>query len=159
MGLDGFSISDLRIHKEVTSAQMSNDAERFASEGSDVQIKDVGSMAKDSEIKRKEDSDEEEKDNRKEKKGEDFEDFFEESTEDTVKPTQFIDVEKEEDFVDPLEGKNINDYAVRINPKTEIIELYNKNDKKVLETITAEELMNLIVKLNSASGILVNKKI
>jgi uncharacterized FlaG/YvyC family protein len=156
MGLDGFSISDLRMRKEPTSAQYANTVERHVNEGADVKIKDVGEMSKDGEIRRKEENDENKKN--KNKKQENFEDFFEDTTGQSS-DAELIDTEKEEDFVDPFKDKNIRDFAVRINSKTEMIELYNKIDKKVIETITAEELMQLISKMKSASGILVNKKI
>lgn len=156
MGLDGFSISDLRMRKEPTSAQYANTVERHVAEGAEVKIKDVGGMAKDGEIKRKEDNDENPK-NKNKKQNQNFEDFFEDTT--GQNSADLIDTEKEEDFVDPFKDKNIRDFAVRINSKTEMIELYNKNDKKVVETITAEELMEVIAKMKSASGILVNKKI
>ena len=157
MGLDGFSISDLRMRKEPTSAQYANTVERHVAEGADVKIKDVGEMSKDGEIKRKEENDESRKEKNKNKKQENFDDFFEDTT--GQSSANLFEKEKEEDFVDPFKDKNIRDYAVRINSKTEMIELYNKIDKKVVETITAEELMQLIEKMKSASGILVNKKI
>lgn len=158
MGLDGFSISDLRMRNELTSAQMSNNAERLAREGSEFQIKDVDGMAKDAEIRRKEESEKQEQ-QKKKKQGENFEDYFEETDEEDKSLPQKQQAEDEKDFVDPFKNKNVGDFAVRINPKTEMIELYNKKDKKVMETISADELMMLITKMSCASGILVNKKI
>ena len=49
--------------------------------------------------------------------------------------------------------------AIRLNRNSEIIELYNKNTNKVVETKNTNDLIKLIDKLKISSGVLVNKKI
>ena len=55
MGLDGLSMGNLGLHKEVTSAQMANQAEQLANRESGFKVKDVVSIDKEAGIEVKED--------------------------------------------------------------------------------------------------------
>ena len=150
MGLDGFSMSNLGLHKEVTSAQMANQAEQLATKDMQFKIKDVTNLAKQKGIKRREGDSEAEK-----------ETFFEDGlfqNEESYENDEARDAEVkliEQEF----EQKDPREFSVRINPKTEMVELYNNRSKKIIETINAEDLMDLMSRLDSASGVLVNKKV
>lgn len=146
MGLDGFSMGNLGLHRELTSAQMSNQAEHLATRGSDIKVKDVSSLAADKGIERREEGF---------SGGGGFSDgkSKEEQEQDEENAVRALLSQKE------LESKDPKEFSVRIDPSTEMIELYNNKDKRVVETISANDLMGLISKLDSASGILVNRKI
>lgn len=142
MGLDGFSMGNLGLNTDLTSIQMANQVEHLAQKGSEFKIKDVTESAEKGGVKSK---DEEPQDQ--------FSDGFKEqndkNSEDENKHTSI------EDF----ENKDPREFSVRINPETDLIELFNNKDETLVETISAQDLMNLISKLDGASGILVNRKI
>lgn len=149
MGLDGFSMGNLGLNTDLTSAQMANQAEQIARKESEIKVKNINESAEDGGVKRKEHQDEEQNQ---------FDDGFKEEKDETELeeiPIQSQSVLSEKDF----ENRDPKEFSVRINSQTELIELYNNKDQKVLETIRAEDLMYLISKLDSASGVLVNRKI
>jgi uncharacterized FlaG/YvyC family protein len=67
-------------------------------------------------------------------------------------------IDKKQSLKEELKNETV-EFVVTALEKILNEKIDDKKDKKVMETITAEELMGLISKLNSASGILVNKKI
>lgn len=143
--MDGFSINNIRLTKESTSAQMAAQAEQLSHKGLEFKIRDIGELARQKGIVRKEDEN---------KQDGNFNDGLQEreNNEEEDAPKQSLN-EKFFDQNDPKE------FSVRINPNTEMIELFNNRDRKVVETISAADLMELISKLDSASGVLVNKRI
>lgn len=142
MGIDGFSMGNLGLSNEMTSVQMATQAEQLAQKGNEFIIKDVKEMVEDGGVKRKEeDAESEEKGNRFNKKKNKREEDKNQLTE------------------NEFEDKDPKEFSVRLNPETELVELYNTKDEKVLQTIPPKDLMELISKLDSASGILVNRKI
>ena len=150
MGLDGFSMGNLGLGAELTSAQMANQAEQIARKESELRIKTINESVKDGGVKRKE-KDAEEKNQ--------FDDGFKkdeeaegENEEEQSKAENRL---KEIDF----ENQNPKEFSIRINPNNEQVELFNNKNEKVIETISAEELMYIVSKLDSASGVLVNRKI
>ena len=155
MGLDGFSMGNLGLNTELTSAQLVNQAELSAQKESEFKIKNITGSEEEQLIKRKEEQ--EEKNNQsfddgfEEKKEDDEEGQDEDSLLEDYSPAHV----KEKD----IENANPKDFAVRINPQTDSVELFSKKEERVLETISAKDLMGLVSKLNSASGILVNRKI
>lgn len=149
MGLDGFAMSNLGLGTEMTSAQMASQAEQLAQKDSLIKIKDVEESAEKQEIKRKKKDEQEQSETP-------FEDGFEEKQDgEAESETPKKGLISEKDF----EKKDPKEFSVRINPKTNRIELFNNKDDNVLETINANDLMGLISKLDTASGILVNRKI
>ena len=149
MGLDGFSMGNLGLTTELTSAQISNQAEQIAKKESKIEVKVINESEKDSGVKRK-------KEDEEEKRQKAFNDGFKKNEE-----------EEEEDFQDnksklaeqELENKDPKEFSVRINSRTEKVELINTKEKKVIETINAQDLMDIVSKLDNASGVLVNRKI
>ena len=59
-----------------------------------------------------------------------------------------------EDFENPEK-----EFYVKLNIKDDIIELYDSSSDRLVETISGDELGELVQKLNMASGIFVNKKV
>jgi hypothetical protein len=147
MGLDGFSMGNLGLNADLTSAQMANQAEQIARKESAVKIKDVTKSDKDHGVKRKEKEDEEKNQ---------FDDGFKKKKEDTEEEeTENQNVLSEKKF----NFENTKEFSIRINPETDLVELVNKKEEKVLETMSANDLMYLISKMDSASGVLFNRKI
>ena len=60
--------------------------------------------------------------------------------------------------IDDVENPN-KDFYVKLNVKDDIIELYDSATDRLIETISGNELGELVQKLNMASGIFVNKKV
>lgn len=147
LGLDGFSMGNLGLNTDMTSAQMANQAEHLANKEFEVKIKDVEQLAEEQLIKRKEE-DSEEKHAREDAKKK-------EQNQEQEPEDENLSLLNEKDF----ESKDPREFSVRINPRTEMIELFNNKEERILETISATDLMHLISKLDSASGILINRKI
>lgn len=147
MGLDGFSIANLGLPNEFTSAQMAKQAEQLALKESEIIIKNVNEAAKEDGVKRKERS------NKEDELAEKFKKKKKQQEEDSKQREKDQLLEKE------FENKDPREYSVRINPNTNLVELYNNKEKKIVETISPDDLMHLISKLSSVSGILVNRKI
>lgn len=137
MGLDGFSMNNLGVHKELTSAQLANNAEALAQKGSI--IKTVDNLSSKNKTKNKE---------------------FEEEEE--IPVYFFEEDEKEKDRENNKNKKNNGDakkYTVKLNSQTQLIELIDLEKEKIIETISPNDLIKLVSKLSSTSGILVNRRI
>ena len=148
MGLDGFTMSNIGLHRDLTSAQMASQADELANMDKDVKIEDITSLSTKKGIKRRDgDSDGaggfvgfgfKGKNPNEEEEDDDETSNFDEKV---------------------FENSNPKEFSVRINSKTEMVELFNNKSKKIVETISAGDLMALISKMDSASGVLVNKKV
>lgn len=147
MGLDGFSMGNLGLNADMTSAQMANQAEQLAKKESQFKIKDVESSDEGQGIKRKEEQDEDKNE---------FQDGFKNKEESEKQEDKFKSgglTEKD------LEDQDLKEFSVRVNQQTELVELFNNKNDKVFETISATELVQLVSKLDGVSGVLVNRKI
>lgn len=144
MGLDGFSMGNLGLNTDMTSVQMASKVEHLAQKGHEFSIKDVKELAEDGGVKRKEE-DEENPD----------EQFNKGSKKKKKQENEKNIVLIEKDF----ENKDPKEFSVRINQETGLVELFNNKSEKILEVIKPEELMEVMAKLDSASGVLVNRKI
>lgn len=142
MGLDGFSMGNLGLNTEMSSVQMAAQADQLAQKGNEFIIKDVQEAAKDGGVKRKKE---------KEESGEQFQDG--------LPRRNNANEEDEKHLTEDLETKDPKEFSVRLNPETELVELYNNKEEKILQTIPPKDLMELISKLDGASGILINRKI
>lgn len=148
MGMDGLSMANTGALKESTSADFTNRTEQIVQADRTNDAKQVQTMSTNPRIKEKE----EEEENKKQKKqeqaeSEEFEDGFVET-----------EVEEEEFDIEDLENPN-KDFYVKLNAKDDIIELYDSSSDRLIETISGNELTELVKKLNMASGIFVNKKV
>lgn len=158
MGLDGFSMGNLGLNATLTSAQMANQAEYLAQKDSEIIIKDVEKLEKEQAVKSKEEDEKNQQFNDGFKKNDDEADSEQEdetNSNDTNSNEGITSELIERDFA----SKDPKEFSVRLNQETDMIELINNKEDKVLETIKAQDLMNMVSKLNSASGILVNRKI
>lgn len=145
MGLDGFSMGNLGLNTDMTSAQMASQAEHLAKKESEFKIKDISELAEQNSITRREER----------PSGKDQFGGGSKKKKDNDDENEKQNVLNEIDF----ENKDLKEFSVRINPETELVELFNTKDEKILETITAKDLMSLISKLDNASGVLVNRRI
>lgn len=146
MGLDGLSVGNLGLHKDLTSAQMANQAEQAANKNIGFKIKDIDQVASEKGIQSKEEGSKNSP-----------ESFFEENFNEEEQNEFGTNKQKVDEKI--FEKTDPKEFSVRVNQKTEMVELFNNKDNKIIETISATDLMQLISKLDSASGILVNRKI
>lgn len=144
MGLDGFSMGNLGLNTDMTSVQMASQVEHLAQKGTEFKIKNITESTEEGGVKRKEEQSEQKNE---------FNDGFKKKQ--NPKDDENKNALIEKDF----ENKDPKEFSVRINPETELVELFNNKEEKILETITPKDLMELISKLDGASGILVNRKI
>ena len=145
MGLDGLAMGNLGLNTDMTSAQMANQAEQIARKEMEFKVKNVNELAEEGEVKFKDEADEKDQFNDGFKKKDEQEDQQDETTSSLT----------EKDF----ENKDPKEFSIRINSNTDMVELYNSKEDKIIETMNPKDLMGLISKLNNASGILVNRRI
>lgn len=151
MGMDGLSFSNTGMMKESTSAELTGRTEQIIQSDPTNDMKQVQTMSTNRRIREK-DEEEETKKQKQEQESEqqdDINDRFEEST---------PEIPNEEFDIEDLENPN-KDFYVKLNAKDDIIELYNSATDKLVETISGNELSELVKKLNMASGIFINKKV
>lgn len=147
MGMDGLSISNTGIVKEKTSAEFANKTEQAMQADVTNNPKQIQSLSTNQRVRAK---DEEDENSKKNKQDNEFQDGLIENSNEEV-----IDEELE---IEDIENPN-KDFYVKLNVKDDIIELYDSATNRLIETISGNELGELIQKLNMASGIFVNKKV
>ena len=148
MGMDGLSMANTGALKESTSAELTNRAEQIVQSDPQNDAKQVQTTSTNPRVREK-DEDEENQKQKREPKDEEFEDGYIES-----EPFN----QQEEFDIEELENPN-KDFYVKLNAKDDIIELYDSATDRLIETISGNELRELVKKLNMASGIFVNKKV
>ena len=154
MGMDGLSIANTGVIKESTSADFANRAEQIVQSDPTNDLKQVQTMSTNRRVREK---DEDEEGQRKQQEQEarekqnEFQDGLVEEVESDSEEEQGFDIEE-------LENPN-KDFYVKLNSKDDIIELYDSATDRLIETISGNELRELVRKLNMASGIFVNKKV
>ena len=149
MGMDGLSMANTGALKESTSADFANKTEQSMQSDRSNNSKQVQTMSTNPRIKEKEEDEGGNKKQQQQKKSDDIEDGFFPSEEDS---------ELKELDIEELENPN-KDFYVKLNVKDDIIELYDSSSDRLIETISGNELTELVKKLNMASGIFVNKKV
>ena len=149
MGMDGLSMANTGALKESTSADFASRTEQSMQADRTNDAKQVQTMSTNPRIKEKEEEEEGKKQKQEQKSQEDIEDSFVPSED---------EFEKEEFDIEELENPN-KDFYVKLNAKDDIIELYDSATDRLIETISGNELRELVRKLNMASGIFVNKKV
>jgi len=154
MGMDGLSMSNTGVIKEQTSAEYNARTEQVVQLDPTNDAKLVQTTSTNRQVREKED---EEEGNRKRNQGEagskepgTFDDGFVSSEDENAENLSF-DIEE-------LENPN-KDFYVKLNTKEDTIELYDSSTDRLVETISGDELGELMKKLNIASGIFVNKKV
>lgn len=150
MGMDGLSFSNTGQVKEQTSAEYANKVEQSVAADPTNTAQQVQGLVNKQRVKEKEEGEESGRKKKEENNSEtEFQDgLVEEKTEENEPE---FDVE---DFENPDK-----DFYVKLNIKDDIIELYDSSSNRLIETISGDELSELVQKLNMASGIFVNKKV
>lgn len=146
MGMDGLSFSNTGIIKEQTSAELNKKIEQTIKEenSSSQQVKNIDTQ------KRVQEKEEHEQQNKK--NNHNNQDVFEDGlVQEEVVEENFFDIEN-------LENVN-KEFYVKLNINDDIIELYDSSTDKIVDTISGNELGELVQKLNMASGIFINKKV
>ncbi|MBR1942534.1 hypothetical protein IJ843_02220 [bacterium] len=157
MGVDGFSMASLGMPKDITSAQAAVTTEQGVLSGNE---KIVGKI--DRALNKRINNDEKEE-NQKNKY---FNDGFNEEDDDEDENDENSSVDKDEKIslktAKQLKTTVIKDpenIVIKVNNATEKIELYNKVTKKIVESITANDFLEMINRLDYNAGVLVNKSI
>lgn len=144
MGMDGLSMANTGMLREATSRDYAIQTEEHVEQ--DDKNKQIGKLS--TQMKVKEDghngSDAQEKDNNDEAAS------YEKSEEDG---------EQVEKLEIPQEELENHTFYVKISKDGEIFELYDKESDRLVEKISAKEINQLMLKLNMASGILVNRSV
>jgi len=149
MGMDGLSMANTGALKESTSADFTNRAEQAIQADKTNDTKQVQTLVTNRRVREKDEEEENKKQQQQERKEEDIEDAFVQSEDEFA---------QEEFDIEELENPN-KDFYVKLNAKDDIIELYDSASDRLIETISGNELRELVRKLNMASGIFVNKKV
>ena len=151
MGMDGLSFSNTGAIKEQTSAEYTANVEQSVAMDPTNNAQHVNELANNQRVKEKEESEEH---GRKQQQNNPAEEEFEDGL---IEEQPGLDEEPEfhvEDFENPDK-----EFYVKLNIKDDIIELYDSSTDRLIETISGNELGELVHKLNMASGIFVNKKV
>ena len=150
MGMDGLSFANTGAIKEQTSAEYTNKVEQSMAMDPTNNSQQVLGVDNHKRVKEKDEEEESERKNRENPQGEtEFEDGLVEE------PPQ---EEAQEFHVEDFENPD-KEFYVKLNIKDDIIELYDRSSNRLIETISGNELGELVQKLNMASGIFVNKKV
>lgn len=143
MGMDGLSMANTGMLREATSRDYAIQTEEHVEQ--DDKNKQIGKLS--TQMKVKEDghngSDAQEDNN-------DEAASYEKSEEDG---------EQVEKLEIPQEELENHTFYVKISKDGEIFELYDKESDRLVEKISAKEINQLMLKLNMASGILVNRSV
>ena len=148
MGMDGLSMANTGVVKESTSADFANRTEQIMQADPSNDSKQVQTLSTNRRVREKDEDEENQKQQQAQQESEEFEDGFFQS-----EPEEKLEFDIEE-----LENPN-KDFYVKLNAKDDIIELYDSATNRLVETISGNELTELVKKLNMASGIFVNKKV
>ena len=149
MGMDGLSMANTGMLREATSRDLANKTEENIQRVSEN--KQVDQLQ--TQMRVKEDGhNKQDQSKEKEDEKEDEASYFEKTEDSSLSgSTSSLGLTEEE-----LEN---NSFYVKITKDGEIFELYDRNNNRLIEKISAEEINDLISKLNMASGILVNRTV
>ncbi len=149
MGMDGLSIANTGVVKESTSAEIASKTEQAMQAEQANSNRQVNGLSVNQRVREKDESDEQNRKQGKNPTQETFDDGLAEQKE--------LEEDDSSDIED-IENPN-KDFYVKLNVKDDIIELYDSTSNRLIETISGNELGELVQKLNMASGIFINKKV
>ena len=152
MGMDGLSFANTGAIKEQTSAEYTNKVEQSMALDPSNTAQQVHSLDNNKRVKEKEENEEEggkRREGQPQQNENEFQDGLIEESKEEETPEFHV-----EDFENPDK-----EFYVKLNIKDDIIELYDSSSNRLIETISGNELGELVQKLNMASGIFVNKKV
>ena len=150
MGMDGLSIANTGVVKESTSAEIAGKTEQAMQAEQTNSNRQVNGLSVNQRVREKDEGDENANKQGKNNSQDTFEDGLVEPKDETSKD----DLSGIEDVENPNK-----DFYVKLNVKDDIIELYDSATNRLIETISGNELGELVQKLNMASGIFINKKV
>lgn len=154
MALDGFSVRNVGLGQDQTSAQMAINTERAVLQGQTHKgVETISNAGTNKAVTLEGEKEKKNNKNNKKRKRKNNNQVL--LNEDAYKVETGLQTSRGIDFYTSFSDR----LSVRLNPRTEAVELYDKDTNKTIESITATELMKLIEKLNISSGILVNRKI
>ena len=160
MGLDGFSIANLGLNKNLTSAQLANEAEATARQSLENQIADVDGVGKREKVGKK---DEDAAFNGfvpfigEPKEKDENEDGDDESTEETENSSD-IETTENENSADEEDDEDADKYHFKYN-ENNMIEVWDSKKKEIIKTISPEDAANVFSSFSKVPGIFVNKKV
>ncbi len=151
MGMDGLSFSNTGTIRESTSRDFAAQVEETVRK--DDSTKQVDKMGVSPRIK--EDEEKEQKGKQQDKKSDSDDEAG------VYVPAETPEDEKTsiKELMDNEDDLSSRKFYVKITKDGEIFELYDKDTNRLVEKISAEEINQLMLKLNMASGILINRKI
>jgi len=156
MGMDGLSMANTGTIKESTSAEYTNRSEQAIQSDPSNNSRQVQNLETNRAVREKDEEEEKEKQNQQGKQNDNEQ---EEEFQDGLVEEPKTEEEYNEEFnIEDLDNPN-KDFYVKLNAKDDIIELYDSSSDKLIETISGDELQELVKRLNMASGIFVNKKV
>ena len=150
MGMDGLSIANTGVVKESTSAESASKTEQAMQAEQANSNRQVNGLSVNQRVREKDEGDENANKQGKNNPQDTFEDGL-------VEPKNEIN-EDDLSGIEDVENPN-KDFYVQLNVKDDIIELYDSATNRLIETISGNELGELVQKLNMASGIFINKKV
>lgn len=153
MGMDGLSMSNTGMLREATSRDYATQTEEAIHRDDKTQHVDQLST----QMRVKEDghnSSKEEKNKKNKEEDDDDEASVYESSEEVKK-----NEENQSKLLISEEELENHTFYVKITKDGEIFELYDKESDRLVEKISANEINQLMLKLNMASGILVNRSV
>ena len=151
MGMDGISIANTGAVREKTSAENTSKVEQSVNSDPTNFAQQVNETTNKQRVKEKEESEGGGKRRNNPNPNNANEEFQDGYVETPPEEPQDFNIE---DFENPDK-----DFYVKLNVKDDIIELYDKSNERLVETISGSELGELVQKLNMASGIFINKKV
>ncbi len=157
MGMDGLSMANTGALKESTSAEYTNRSEQAIQSDPSNNSRQVQNLETNRAIREKDEEEEGQKQQKQSGNGEE-EDHEEEFQDGLVEEPKTEEEFNAEFNIEDLDNPN-KDFYVKLNAKDDIIELYDSSSDKLIETISGDELQELVKRLNMASGIFVNKKV
>lgn len=153
MGVEGYSMGNMGLNTDLNSVQMLTQVEQIAQKDSEIMIKDVTKASEGDGVKRKK---KESNQNQPEEEGDDNDNEDENQAESDNENLYSLQRGLSEEDIEDSDPKA---FIVKLNPRTQFVELLRKEDGKVMEKMPADDLMSIMSKLDNASGILVNRKV
>ena len=156
MGMDGLSFANTGAVKESTSAEYASKTEQAIQADSANFSRQVQGLGANQRVRAKEDDEGSSRRKPPDEKKQNDETFQDGLVEDA--PLESAEEEEDSTAEEDIENPS-KDFYVKLNVKDDIIELYDSATNRLIETISGNELGELVQKLNMASGIFVNKKV
>lgn len=144
MGMDGLSMANTGMLREATSRDYAIQTEEHVAQ--DDKNKQIGKLSTQMKVKEDGHNGGEAQQNNQDDEAASYETSEEEN-------------EQEEKLEIPQEELENHTFYVKISKDGEIFELYDKESDRLVEKISAKEINQLMLKLNMASGILVNRSV